>query len=79
MQPMRTTENINRFKKALDEDKFYMFEELTFFNLIVEKYNFISKAQYAKKHGISHQGVEARLKATNDPYIILGGKYMIVG
>jgi thermostable 8-oxoguanine DNA glycosylase len=75
---METTENIERFKKALDNNKFTMFEELTFCNLLVEKYNFISKAQYAKKHGISHQGVEARLKATNDPYIILAEKYMIV-
>lgn len=75
---MQTTENIARFKRALDANRFTMYEDLEFINLIFDKYNFISAAQYARKEGISQQGVPARLKAKNDPFIVLAGKYYII-
>lgn len=75
---METPTNIERFKNALENNKFTMTEELTFIELLVAKYSFISKSEYARKNGISPQGVESRLKATNDPYIKMLGKLFII-
>ena len=75
---METLTNKEKFKKAVEEDKFTMDEELYFMTILVDKYNPISKSEYAKKEGISPQGVESRLKSKNDPYIILMGKIAIL-
>ena len=75
---MESTENIDRFKKAVENGKFTMTEELTFIDILLTKYNFISKSEYAKKEGISPQGVEARLKANNNPYLLMLGKFFII-
>lgn len=75
---MGSTDNIRRFKNAVEKNKFTMQEELTFIEILVTKYNLLSKSDYAKKEGISPQGVEARLKAKNDPYIYLAGKLLIL-
>ena len=75
---MKTLTNIERFDKALKNNSFTMDEELYFINALVAKYNFISKREYADKEGVSVSGVMSRLKAKNDPYIILCGKVMIV-
>jgi hypothetical protein len=75
---MKTTENIERFRRAVENNKFTMFEELQMTAILLEKYNFISLGQYAKKEGVSPQGAMARLKAKNDPYIPVMGKIMIV-
>ncbi len=55
-----------------------MTEELQMMKILVSKYNFISKSEYARKNGISPQGVEARLKAVNEPYIEMIGKLFII-
>ena len=75
---MESTENIDRFRKAVVNGKFTITEELTFLEILVTKYNFISKSEYARKEGISPQGVEARLKANNDAYIKMIGKLFII-
>lgn len=75
---METPTNIERFKNAVENNKFTITEELTFIDVLVTKYNFISKSEYARLNGISPQGVEARLKAINDPYIKMLGKLFIL-
>jgi hypothetical protein len=74
---MKTTENIERFRRAVENDRFTMFEELQMAKILLEKYSFISLSQYAKKEGVTPQGAMARLKAKNDPYILVMGKVMI--
>ena len=75
---MESTENIERFKKAVAKGKFTITEELTFIEIIVTKYNFISKSEYARKENVSPQGVLSRLKSKNDMYIKMIGKLFIV-
>tara|TARA_R110000772_G_C13179450_1_gene427897 strand:+ start:516 stop:746 length:231 start_codon:yes stop_codon:yes gene_type:complete len=75
---MKTPTNIERFEEALKDNKFTITEELTFINLLVAKYKFISKSEYARQKRISPQGVNSRLKSTNDPYIIMLNKLFII-
>jgi len=75
---MKTLTNIERFEKALNNGTFNMKEELEMISLLVTKYNFISKSEYARKEGVSPQGVLARLKSKNDPYIKMIGKIFII-
>tara|TARA_R110000782_G_C14555460_1_gene385512 strand:+ start:156 stop:386 length:231 start_codon:yes stop_codon:yes gene_type:complete len=69
---------LQRFKYASNNDKFTMDEELGMIKHIVAKYNFISKSEYARKESISPQGVDARLKSNNEPYIKMIGKLFII-
>ena len=75
---MKTPTNIGRFKNAVENNKFTMTEDITFIDLLVTKYNLISKSEYARINGISPQGVESRLKANNDPYIKMIGRLFII-
>lgn len=75
---MKTLTNIERFKNAVNNGTSTMDEELAFIEVLLTKYNFISKSQYAKKEGITPQGVEARLKAKNEPYLFMLGKFFII-
>jgi hypothetical protein len=78
MKHMETPTKIERFRNAVKNGKFNFDEELAFINILLSKYNFISKSEYARIEGISPQGVEARLKSKNDPYIIMIGKIFII-
>lgn len=75
---MEKPTKIDRFKKALDNNSFSMQEELQMIDLLVTKYNFISKSEYARMENISPQGVESRLKSKNEPYIKMIGKLFII-
>lgn len=75
---MKTHTNIERFKKALYNGTFTLKEELEMTDALVTKLNFISKSEYARKEGVSPQGVMSRLKAKNDPYIRMIGKLFII-
>ena len=44
---------IDRFKKAINDNRFNMTTELEMINHLVNKYNFISIAQYARNQNIS--------------------------
>ena len=75
---MKTLTKTERFKIALDNNGFTMQQELEMIDLLVTKYNFISKSEYARKEKVSPQGVLARLKSKNDPYIKMIGKLFII-
>ena len=75
---METLTKTERFKIALDNNSFTMQQELEMIDLLVTKYNFISKSEYARKENVSPQGVLARLKSKNDPYIKMIGKLFII-
>lgn len=78
IQPTETPTNIERFTKAVEEGKFTMTEELTFIDILVTKYKFISPSEYARNEGISPQGVLSILKAKNHPYVEMIGKVFII-
>jgi len=69
---------LQRFEDASNNGNFTMDEEIGMIKHLVTKYNFISKSEYARSKGISPQGVEARLKANNNPYIKMIGKLFII-
>jgi len=69
---------LQRFEDASKDGKFTMDEEIGMIKHLVTKYNFISKSEYARREGISPQGVEARLKANNEPHIKMIGKLFII-
>ncbi len=75
---MKTLTKTERFKISLDNNGFTMQQELEMIDLLVTKYNFISKSEYARKEKVSPQGVLARLKSKNDPYIKMIGKLFII-
>ena len=75
---METRTNIERFKYSLDKGNFTMNEELIFIDLLLTKYKFISRREYAIKEGVTTQGVMSRLKAKNDPYVKMLGKVFII-
>ena len=75
---MENTTILQRFIDASNSGKFTMDEEIGMVKHLVSKYNFISKSEYARKEGISPQGVEARLKSKNDPHLKMIGKLFIV-
>ena len=69
---------LQRFEDASEKGNFTMDEEIGMIKCLLTKYNFISKSEYARKEGISPQGVEARLKANNEPHIKMIGKLFII-
>jgi hypothetical protein len=75
---METPTKLERFKEASNNGAFTMDEELGMVDHLLTKYNFISKSEYARLNNITPQGVEARLKASNDPYIKMIGKLFII-
>jgi len=75
---MKTRTNIERFRDAVENNKFTMDEELKFIEILLSKYNFISKSEYARKEGVSPQGVKARLISKSEPYIEVIGKVFIL-
>ena len=74
---METPTKLERFVDASNNGAFTMDEELGMFEQLITKYNFISKSEYARINKITPQGVEARLKANNDPYLKMIGKLLV--
>lgn len=75
---METPTKLDHFIVASKKGSFTMDEELGMITHLVSKYKFISKSQYAKLNNITPQGVGARLKASNNPYIIMMNKLFIL-
>jgi len=78
IQPMEKLTILQRFEDASEKGKFTMDEEIGMIKCLLTKYNFISKSEYARKESISPQGVDARLKANNEPHIKMIGKLFII-
>ena len=70
---------VQRFEKAIKVNRFRMDEELDMLNLIVNKYNFLSFSQYAKKENISQPGALKRLKSGKVMFIEMIGRKFIIG
>ena len=79
---MKTSNNATsheeRYIKASNNGKFSYQTELKILNHLVNKFNFISKSEYARREGISVAGVPARLRAKNEMYVEMIGKTFIV-
>lgn len=69
---------IDRFKKAINDNRFTMDVELEMIKHLVNKYNFISVAQYARNENISPPAALKRLKAGKVMYINMIGRDFII-
>tara|TARA_R110002050_G_scaffold59870_2_gene133325 strand:- start:2007 stop:2243 length:237 start_codon:yes stop_codon:yes gene_type:complete len=77
---MKTPENtIDRFKKALDENRFTMDVELGMLELLVMKYNPMSISDLARKRGVTQPAISKQLKEGKLMYIQFGSIKIIIG
>jgi hypothetical protein len=60
-----------RFKKDCEAGNFAMHTELSILQYLVERYNLISVANYAKKHKISHTAADKRIKSGKVMYLLI--------
>lgn len=70
---------LERFKKAIDINRFRMDEELEMINILVNKYNFMSVSEYARKENISQPAALKRLKGGKVMYVEMIGRKFIIG
>lgn len=70
---------VERFKKAIDVNRFRMDEELNMLDILVNKYNFMSVSQYARKEKISQPAALKRLKTGKVMYVEMIGRKFIIG
>lgn len=70
---------IDRFKKVIDVNRFRMDEELEMLNHIVNKYNFLSVSQYARKENISQPAALKRIKRGKVMFVEMIGRKFIIG
>ena len=68
-----------RFRKAINVNQFRMDEELDMLNTIVNKYNFLSVSEYARREKISQPGALKRLSSGKIMYIEMIGRKFIIG
>ena len=69
---------IDRFKKAINDNQFTMDVELEMINHLVNKYNFISVAEYARKESISSPAALKRIATGKVMYVEMIGKKFVI-
>lgn len=69
---------VERFEKAIKANQFTITEELEMINILVNKYNFKSVSEYARKENISQPGALKRLKTGKIMFIEMIGKKFII-
>lgn len=67
-----------RFEKAIKANQFTITEELEMIKILVNKYNFKSVSEYARKENISQPGALKRLKTGKIMFIEMIGKKFII-
>lgn len=77
---MKSTENvIDRFRKAINVNRFTITEELEMMNILVNKYNFKSVSEYARQENITQPAVLKRLSKGRVMYVEMIGRKFIIG
>jgi hypothetical protein len=70
---------VERFRKAIKVNRFLMDEELQMMAILVNKYNFISVSEYARKEKISQPAALKRLKTGRVMYVEMINRKFIIG
>ncbi len=73
-----TSTVLQRFKKAIDNNTFNSHEELEMINLLVNKYNFLSVSEYARKESISQPAALKRLKTGKVMFVEMINRKFII-
>jgi len=74
-----TATAVERFKKAIEVNRFRMDEELEMMNILVNKYNFLSVSEYARKEKISQPAALKRLKTGKVMFLKMINRKFIIG
>jgi hypothetical protein len=70
---------VERFKKAIKVNRFRMDEELEMLEVLVNKYNFLSVSEYARKEKISQPAALKRLKTGKIMFVEMINRKFIIG
>jgi hypothetical protein len=70
---------VERFRKAIKVNRFLMDEELQMMAILVNKYNFMSVSEYARKEKISQPAALKRLKTGRVMYLEMINRKFIIG
>ena len=70
---------VERFEKAIKVNRFRMDEELEMINILVNKYNFLSVSEYARKEKISQPAALKRLTTGKVMFIEMINRKFIIG
>ena len=70
---------IDTIEKVIDSNQLTITQELKILNQLVNKYNFVSPSQYARKENISQPAALKRLRSGKVMYIEMIGKKFIIG
>lgn len=73
------TDVVVRFKKAIDDNRFNMTQELEMLDILVNKYNPMSISDLARKRGVSQPAISKQLKNGKIMYLNLGSSKIIIG
>lgn len=77
---MKNTANtVDRFKKAIHDNRFSLSEEIQMIEILVNKYNPMTVSDLAKKQNVSQPAISKRLKKGKLMYIELGSCKLILG
>ena len=80
MSENKRLDYLQRFKDASQKGTFSMDEELNILTYIIDRYKFITVAEYARQNNITHTAADKRIDAGNVMYIVIGGvKFIIPG
>jgi hypothetical protein len=73
-----STNTVERFRKAINDNRFFIHEELEMINILVNKYNFISVSEYARQNNISQPAALKRIDRGKVMYVEMIGKKFII-
>lgn len=78
MNETKRLDYLQRFKDASQIGTFTIDEELNILTYLIERYKFISVAEYARQNNISHTAADNRISAGSVMYIVIGGVKLII-
>lgn len=67
-----------RFKTASEKGSFSMSDELKILTYLIDRYKFITVAEYARRNNISHTAADKRIEAGNVMNVKIAGLNLII-
>jgi len=69
---------LQRFKDASAKGTFTMDDELNILTYLIDRYKFITVAEYARRENISHTAADKRIDAGGVMYMVIGGIKFVI-
>ena len=68
---------VDRFIECSENGELFMSDELHLLNYLINRYNFISVADYAKSEGITITGANKRLESGKVQFVNIAGRKLV--